>query len=68
MARWKAKGPPPKTRFCWECSRQLYGRQFSEVLGADGNKHAVHKSCAKDPEAAEREAAERDFLKGCNNG
>jgi hypothetical protein len=48
MARWKATGPKPVTRFCWECSRQLYGRQFAEVVGPDGNKHAVHKSCATD--------------------
>lgn len=45
MARWKATGPKPPTRFCWECSRQLYGRQFKTITGPDGHKHAVHKSC-----------------------
>ena len=48
MAHWKATGPKPRTRFCWLCSRQLYGRQFTEIQ-QDGHKHAVHKSCAKGP-------------------
>jgi hypothetical protein len=45
-ARWKSRDPKPKTRFCWICSRQLRGRQHSEIDGPDGHKHAVHKSCA----------------------
>lgn len=47
MSHWKATGPKPPTRFCWECSRQLYGRQFKMITGPDGHQHAVHKSCAK---------------------
>jgi hypothetical protein len=55
MSRWKAKGPKPVTRFCWLRSRQLHGRQFSEVDGGDGHKHAVHKTCAKGPPAGYRD-------------
>ena len=51
MSRWKSTDSKPKTRFCWLCSRQLHGRQHSEIDGPDGHKHAVHKSCAKGPPA-----------------
>jgi hypothetical protein len=43
--RWKAKGPKPKTRFCWNCSRQLYGRQHRVITGPDGHQHDVHIRC-----------------------
>ena len=45
---WKAKGPKPRTRFCWLCSRQLYGRQHVVILGPDGNTHPAHISCASE--------------------
>lgn len=50
MSHLKATGPKPRTRFCWLCSRQLHGRQFSEKT-VDGIKRVVHKACAKGPPA-----------------
>ena len=61
MPRWKATGPKPSTRFCWVCSRQLYGRQFAEIDGPDGHKHAVHKSCAKYNGDSDNGNAEYDY-------
>jgi len=61
VAHWKATGPKPKHRFCWICSRQLYGRQFAEIVGDDGHKHAVHKACAKTANGSDNGDAERDY-------
>jgi hypothetical protein len=47
------KGHRPKTRFCWECSRQLRGNAHAVVVGDDGHAHAVHVEC-------EREIIERE--------
>ncbi len=38
-------GAKPRYRFCWWCSRQLYGRSHSVVI-VDGREVTVHKSCA----------------------
>lgn len=46
MSHWKAKGPKPIVRFCWVCSRQLYGRQFA-TISRDGHEHVCHKACAQ---------------------
>ena len=34
------------TRFCWMCSKKLVIPGFVEIVGADGNSHRVHKTCA----------------------
>lgn len=36
----------PRIRFCWECSRQLWGNHFIE-LEVEGHKRIMHKSCGK---------------------
>ena len=35
-----------RVRFCWECSRQLWGNHFVE-REIDGYKRILHKQCAK---------------------
>jgi hypothetical protein len=58
---WRATGPKPRVRFCWVCSRQLYGRQFAEVE-IDGLKRIVHKACASGMPAG-WQGTEADFYK-----
>lgn len=42
------KHPPrPRYRFCWECSRQLYGNAH-RVVFVDGIERIVHAACAKE--------------------
>ena len=37
----------PKYRFCWECSRKLWGNRHA-VRVIDGHERILHKCCAKD--------------------
>lgn len=47
MSGWKAGPEKPKTRFCWDCSRQLHGRVHATIIGEDGERHDVHKTCIR---------------------
>lgn len=41
----KPKKPKPRVRFCWACSRKLYG--VSHVLRViDGCERILHATCA----------------------
>ena len=39
--------PKPRIRFCWVCSKRLYGRFYREVIyKKDGRPRIVHVECA----------------------
>ena len=38
---------PPRVRFCWLCSRKLYGRHYAEKA-VDGETRIMHKECARE--------------------
>jgi hypothetical protein len=42
-----AKKTPRGIRFCWVCSKKLYGNHHATVKGPDGNERVMHKYCAK---------------------
>lgn len=43
MVTKKAK---PRVRFCWVCSRKLYGNHYREVIfKGDGRAKIVHAQC-----------------------
>lgn len=37
----------PRVRFCWICSRKLWGNSHISVTGPDGNERIMHKFCHK---------------------
>jgi len=37
----------PRVRFCWLCSKKLYGNHFKEIP-VDGHVRTLHKACATD--------------------
>lgn len=44
----KCRDPKPKHSFCWECSLQLYGKRWHDVVVCDGAQRIVHGGCAKE--------------------
>ena len=39
----------PRTRFCWECGKQLYGNHHEEVKLPNDDLYVImHKQCAKE--------------------
>ena len=36
----------PRVKFCWHCSRKLWGRHH-KILIIEGHKRILHESCAK---------------------
>ncbi len=36
----------PRVRFCWECSRQLWGNSHT-IMYIDGEYRVLHKLCAQ---------------------
>jgi hypothetical protein len=42
----KPKVPRPRYRFCWWCSRQLWGNVYRMVI-VDGIDRIVHAACAR---------------------
>jgi hypothetical protein len=37
----------PKYRFCWVCSKQLWGNRFTTAM-ANGHEVHVHGTCSRD--------------------
>ena len=36
----------PRVKFCWECSRKLWGNYYTEII-IDRLPRILHKSCAR---------------------
>lgn len=60
MGSWKADDKRPKTRFCWDCSRQLHGRVHARVVGEDGAEHDVHKTCVNGRRVVDQSGTRRN--------
>jgi len=57
MIKWERpkENEKPRTRFCWSCSRKLYGNHFVWLIPEDNIKRTSHLDCAKDEVRRSRE-------------
>lgn len=62
--RRPAPGEKPRYRFCWLCSKMLYGDKFVFYKDDDASEHITHLECAKrmDGEHAHYNQADQDEM------
>lgn len=46
--RKPAPDEKPRYRFCWLCSKKLWGNKFVYFTNVDGLEHITHERCAKE--------------------